>query len=214
MPSHVSNSTAKSLRAIAKPYDVLADVFKRGNRKRLIEEVDAGYNIWSEDNNLGLVLQVLDASRRFAIIKLGSVFAALSIHEVASRTSPDPSDYAETEAYIMTLISSGQLKATLSNPSSKSSGQSILRFTANEATPTSPAQEAEFQRDLAKQMLRLKDLVAQVQEADKRFEMGKEYIEWKKKTRAKEEELAKVQNGGIDNVTDDMMEDEDMMGDV
>ena len=48
MPSDVKGSTAKDLRAICKPYDTLADVYKEGDRAKLEAEVRAGTKLWQE----------------------------------------------------------------------------------------------------------------------------------------------------------------------
>ncbi|EDN11008.1 predicted protein [Histoplasma mississippiense (nom. inval.)] len=57
--------TAKAYRSLAKPYDALADIFKSGNLSRLQAEITAGERIWLNDNNMGLVSQVLAAYQRF-----------------------------------------------------------------------------------------------------------------------------------------------------
>ncbi|QSS63853.1 hypothetical protein I7I51_00913, partial [Histoplasma capsulatum] len=79
MPKTVTPFTAKAYRSLAKPYDALADIFKSGNLSRLQAEITAGERIWLNDNNMGLVSQVLAAYQRFSIVKLEKTFASLSI---------------------------------------------------------------------------------------------------------------------------------------
>ncbi len=79
---------------------------------------------------MSLVLQVLDAFRRFLILRLEQTYAAVPISIVARLTSPQPDNHAETEAYVNSLISSGQLNATLEVSTVPGMG-SMIRFATN-----------------------------------------------------------------------------------
>jgi hypothetical protein len=75
---------------------------------------------------------VLDAFRRFSILKLENTYLALSIPEIGERTSPDPADHAETEAYVVSLMSSGYLNATFHG---RTMGRSLPFFVSPQPPP-------------------------------------------------------------------------------
>lgn len=164
-----------------------------------------------KDHNTGLVLQVVDAFRRFSILKLENTYVALRIAEVAERTSPDPKNYVETAHYIMTLIKSKQLNAEL-NETSEDPQHWILRFAQ---TPTSGPQARTEQRqysELLDQTRRTSRLIVHVRDVDQRLGLSKEYIDWAKKAQ-------KTKDASNDfNLTmfsnDDYIGDEDMMADL
>jgi len=198
MPKTTTPSSAKAYRAIAKPYDALAEKFKTGDRGKLAAEIDVGQNIWQQDRNFGLVLQVMEAFRRFSVLNLGKTFAALPIAKVAERTSPKPSDIAETEAYLASLIASGDLEASLT----KTSGNATtLRF----HTTLTPM-EATIQQDIASQSNALMEMMKHLGDEDGRIELSKEYVMWIRRLKMNRDTQAK--NG----ITDDF--DEDMMADM
>lgn len=147
-------------------------------------------------------MQVYDAFRRFAVIKLGKTFAALSIPQVAQRTSPTPSDLAETERFVASLIAAGDLNATLSE-SGNSQQPAILRFTAYSASSDS---EEALQRELALQSNDLTEMMKHVQDDDARIELSKEYIEYLRKLKRSKEAQEK-DGGGPDDFDEDMMAD-------
>ena len=80
----------------------------------------------SQDNNTGLVWQVLSAFRKFSVGRLGQTFAALTLVDVVHRISPSCS-HEEVEKLVASLIMSNDLDATLLhalyNP-----GFTMLRF--------------------------------------------------------------------------------------
>lgn len=165
-----------------------------------------------QDNNTGLVLQVFDAFRRFSVLKLENTYAALSIPEIARRTFSDASDLAETESYIMSLIASGDLRATLSQ-SPAASGHSTLRFGSSSAGTPLARSELELQQELAVQTNHLMNITKHIQENDKRMELSKEYIDYLRKVKKSKEAEGKDGGSHMDNVNEYDV-DEDMMGDL
>ena len=171
---------------------------------------------FSQDSNTGLLLQVFDAYRRFSILKLGEIYKALYIPEVAKRTSPTPNDLSETESYISSLIASGQLNATLTQPAT-AGGSSVLRFADSSATGTHPRTEAQMHADLVDQTRRVAKVSQFIQETDRRMGISKEYVSYAKKQKknrddfgagAEDEELTSTL---IDDTAYGL--DEDMMAD-
>ncbi|PGH04752.1 hypothetical protein AJ79_06973 [Helicocarpus griseus UAMH5409] len=201
MPKTVTPFTAKTYRSLAKPYEALADVFRTGDLPRLKAEITAGEPVWANDNNVGLVSQVLVAFQRFSIVKLEKIFAALSIPDIASYLGPDA---GITDVFVAGLITADQLRASLMQPSD-SSTPSILRFTSSNSHLVSQS-ELKFKTDLTAQRNRLETLVRNVNGTDAKLELGREYIESLRKAKRSEGDartMAGTANGDFD---------EDMMG--
>ena len=210
MPKTTGTSASKAYRAIARPYDALAEKFSTGSLPKLSAEMEVGQSIWGADCNTGLVLQVLGALRPFSGVELENPFPARSIPLVASRTSPDPTDLVETESYVASLIASGDLKATLSQ-SGNPDQPTILRFTST--TGAEPVTEDMLQAELAAQSQDLSLMMRHLQEDHQRIELSKEYIDFLRKIKKSQDaQNAEVAERGPTNVQDDF--DEDMMADL
>ena len=157
---------------------------------------------------------MVKAFRQFSVLKLGITFAALTVADVARRTSPDPNDYAGTGEYVIHLISTGVLNATISQPSNDPASW-ILRFSDSTSGPLSHTEEQQHQH-LEKQTRKIKLLMEHIHEADRKLSLHKDYIAEAKK--AKKARL-NVLEGGVDETTwttqNDVFEhDEDIMADV
>lgn len=208
IPKTVGLNAIKHIRALAKPYECVAEVFKAGNINRLLGEIESANNVWQEEGNYGLMVEVYQAFRRFSVLKLGRTFVALSIAEVARRTSPHGSDLNETRAYLQGLIASGELKAVISDGGNN--GQ-ILRFLSSSKPAKS---ETQVESALALQTQELQILLKHVQDSEHRMEISKEYIDYLKKLKKIKDDEKKANptgSGGrsaaVDDVDEDMMEE-------
>ena len=167
-----------------------------------------------QDCNRGLVVQVVQAFRQHSVLQLGKTFAALTVADIARRTSPDPNDYAETGDYVIHLISTGVLNATISQQSSDPASW-ILRFSDSTSGPLSRTEEQQHLH-LEKQTRKINLLMEHIREADRKLSLNKDYIaeaKKEKKTRGNDRE------GGMDEspwlTHGDVYEhDEDMMADL
>ncbi|KAL9593317.1 MAG: hypothetical protein Q9179_005947 [Wetmoreana sp. 5 TL-2023] len=209
---------AKHVRILGKPYEALGIVFKDGLDKeldvrRLNAEIHAGNQKWSADCNLDLVLQVLDAYRRFSIVKLGSTYAALLLPQVSQRTSPTPDDYVETAEYITLMINKGQLNATLDSRSRSSEPQSwVLRFATSSSTSPPILSEQQRYEEMVRQAATSSALAEHIRATDRKFMLSKEYSEWMKRLKNDADSSG---NGGdaIMLPGQHPFDDEDIMGD-
>ena len=169
---------------------------------------------YDQDFNHGLVLQVISAFRQFSVLQLGKTFAALTVADIARRTSPDPNDYAGTGDYVIHLISIGVLNATISQPSNDPASW-ILRFPDPRSGPLSHTEEQQHQH-LEKQTLKIKSLIEHIRETDRKLSLNKDYIAEAKK--AKKARQNGLEGGGDENAwmahTDGYEHDEDMMADL
>ncbi|MCJ1452493.1 hypothetical protein MMC28_002836 [Mycoblastus sanguinarius] len=215
MPKTTSSQVAKQYHAIARPYDALAETFKDGIKndetmQKLISEAQAGAQFWNNDFNSGLVRQVIAAFRQFSVLQLEKTYAALTIAEVTRRTSPDPNDYAGTGQYVVHLICSGSLNASLSEPSEDPASW-IVRFSDPTTGPLARSEEQQYE-SLAKQTRKVQTLMDHIREADRKLSLSKDYIAEAKKAKkigpgGEAEAAWAMHNEGFD-------QDEDMMGDL
>jgi COP9 signalosome complex subunit 3 len=208
IPSTVATQTAKLFHTIAKPYDVVANLFETASASRLYAEVQCAQDIWKEDRNTGLIMLVLMSYQKFQIRNLADVYRTISISEVTRTTvsaetdKPMPSDQA-TETLIAHMIDSGELHATITHPVDS---PAVLTF-----NPTGPLlPETEVQRQLALSLEKIKSTMDNIGYTDRRLAREKEYLKWAYKNK----KLPK--NGRGDPTGDDMIwnpvEDEDLMG--
>lgn len=218
LPKTTSPHAAKIYASLARAYDIIARTFREGivgenSAHRLVAECDAGRALWREDCNTGLVKQVIDAFRRFSILRLERTYVALRILDVAHRTSPEPTDYAETAAYVSSLISSGYLNATLTQ-SSEEPHAWVLRFAASSTTGPQGRTEQQQYEDLVKQTTRTMKLSDHVREADRRLGLSKEYLDWARRIQKSKDAGGNVELGGFGTMSDEYVVDEDMMSDL
>lgn len=208
IPRSAGQAAIKHVRAVAKPYECVAEAFKGSDIERLRAEIEAGNSVWQEDQNYGLMVEVYEAFRKFSVLRLGKTFAALSVAEIAKRTSPDPTNLNETQVYLEGLIANGALNAVIAQANG-SQGQ-ILRFLPTSASLKS---EAQVKVALASQTRELEDLLRHVQDSEHRIELSREYIDWLKKLKKMKDEEKKTggaRNGrsaAVDDVDEDVMEE-------
>lgn len=215
LPKIIHQQTLKNIKALSRPYDVIAETFSARDPLRLQLDIEAGRQdgIWARDYNLGLISEVYKAYRQFAVLRLANTFAALPITEVAQRTSPDPTDLTETTQYISDLIVSGDLKAFISPDTPPT-----LRFLPSECTTKT---ETQLQIEIETHKAKLACLLELISNNDHLLELNKEYIEHLqrlKRSRDDEEKSAKAsgaagngRNGQPSGLMDPF--DEDVMAD-
>ena len=207
IPKSASSTSMRHIKAIAKPYECLADVFKIGDLDRLRAEMTEGGVMWNDDGNHGLVGELLQARRKFSILRLGETYAALPVAEIAHRLFNG--DSASALSYLQGLIQLGQLSATIS--SSQGGGEASLRFLSDTSTKKS---EAQVERDLAERTLELRSLLKHVSDLDHRAEVSKEYINFLRKLKVNRDEDTKKGGGGrkanaptMDDLDEDVMDE-------
>lgn len=156
---------------------------------------------------------MIAAYRQFSVLELGKTFAALTVSDITRRTSPDPNDYAETGQFMIHLISSGHLKATVSQPSDDPAGW-IVRFSDSSTSPLADAEDRQYEA-LVRHTQNIKYINENIREIDRKLSLSKDYLAEVKKGKKN-----KNGDGGIDeggswmNHGDLFDQDEDMMGDM
>lgn len=181
LPKSTNQSPARAYHVIAKPYEVLAQIFESGTASRLKSEVEAGSNIFAVDGNVGLVREVLAAFQRFQIRGLAQVYSKISIPEVVSQTTSAVTgckltSAQEGENLVRAMIRNGDLHATLSDPPT---GPSILTLLSSGPVLT----EAQMQTELATTTARIHALTKEIKQTDRMLTHEKEYIKFALKHR-------------------------------
>ena len=212
VPKAISPANLKTLRSLAKPYECVVEAFKSGNIEQMKGEMQIAQDWWIDDSNNGLIIEVFNAFRKFAVLRLSKTFTALSITEVARRTSPNPSDLNETVHYITTLIQSGSLNAQLVTPPTEPTAIPTLRFSMS--TPN--RSEAEIAKALAVKTTQLQHLMRYVAENEHKLEINREYVDFLKKLKKTkdQEKIAAGPGGPVSGANSRVMDiDEEIMGD-
>ena len=155
------------------------------------------------------MIQTLDAFRRFSILKLQSTFAALPLLIVTQRTSRDPDDHAETGRYILALIESNQLNASLSQPSGDPRTW-IVRFAESSSPGSSTVSEKQMHQELKDATARIIELGSYIKNSDRKLALSKEYVE--RSRQAQNKETADGNGAELLGYGDEM--DEDLNGDL
>ena len=144
---------------------------------------------------------------------LEDTYGALTIADVARLTSPDPKDYAETGQFVVGLIASGQLKASISHPS-EDPRTWIVRFAGDAINADQSYPEEQQYEEVQRQAQRVDLLMAKVTDLDCQLRTSKEYVNDSKRSKK-----AKNDGGGFDDATsfppaEIFDQDEEMMGDL
>ena len=124
--------------------------------------------------------EVSEASQRFAVANLGSIYAAIPIPLVARHLGRDPH---QMETYLDVLIADGHLNATIETPPPRSGRALILRFINDQATGPLAESEEQRQAQIVVQTARIAELARYVKEADWRLKMSKEFTAHERKAK-------------------------------
>lgn len=159
-----------------------------------------------------MIRQVIDAFRQFSVLQLERTYAALTVADITRRTSPDPNDYADTGEYLIHLISSGKLNATISEPSEDPASW-IVRFSDDTSGPLARSEEQQYEA-LAKQTRKVKVLMDHIRETDRKLSLSAQYIKEEKKKKKEKEMDGGIPDAWLPRTNDTFEQDEDMMADM
>lgn len=166
-----------------------------------------------QDNNTGLVFQVMEKFRSAAILRLGRSFAALTVSDVAAHVSLSSISTKEMESFLASLITFGVMNATLFHSCDKSS-KTTLRFLMK-TSGLSAAQELRAHKRLLQEAHLLRVLVDNIMQSNHVLELSSEHIEDLRKTQRRVENGAKGNSDmPIGGEVSEFDFDEDMMGDL
>lgn len=207
-PPGMQGSTIKTLKAVSKPYDALADAFMKSNHSKLVAEAHEGGEIWTHDCNVGLVQSVVAENKRRAVTKLGKTYSALPLEQVATSIGLEANETAE---YLRRLIGDGNLNARLDQPDN---GGHVLHFAKDGVAPGPDKSELELKDELVSQTHRIAQLEQDIQEADYALSMSKSYIDSVRRWRNRKggpgpagEDSSELFPQGMDSDDEDVMAD-------
>ncbi|KAK3697068.1 hypothetical protein LTR37_017666 [Vermiconidia calcicola] len=171
LPRTHNQQVMKSMKAIGKPYDALAESFEKRQWRKFQAEMEAGFQIWQEDGNLRLVREVADALMRYRVLDLQNTYAALTVGRVASHLSLSAD---ETFTILTAMREQGYLHARITAFSNDSaSDTAVLHF--------HPTTESADEDSLQNQTTRIESLITFLRDADRRLQLTKDYIEVQKR---------------------------------
>lgn len=166
-----------------------------------------------QDNNDGLVKQVLLSFRKQAVRSLGTTFAAVTTTDVSERALSNKMDVLETERYIVALAVQEDFSTSLVHPS-RNSETSMLRFLTDRLEPSINV-EVSLEEQLRLQHQKLELLVQNVQVSDRRLELSKEYVGHLRKAQKRSDATSKDKGGGGGRKREqNAVLDEDMMDEL
>lgn len=187
-PKLVNKGMAKILQTYAKAYEIFADIYETGDSELLMKENPDASVIFEADGNAGLAIQCLASFRKFKIAALRDTYATLSMSLLLQKGEKFITDKTlgrkhqpleqEMEQIILSMISSGELNATLSQ---STDGSSIVRF----VEPSSPTQETEAANlaELVAQIADTQALTDLAKATSRRMGLEKEFINQSNKQR-------------------------------
>lgn len=150
--------------------------------------------------------------RRSAVFKLGNVFAALSMADVAKHVPPFPSSVEEVESFIVSLILSRNLDATLLH-SSNELRDTTLRFSTR-VSKFRNAQGADVRKCLVSEGMLLKDLMQSIEESNHILELSNEHVESLRRIQNLKNNNKGESDAVISRAAEFDMDEEDIMGDI
>ncbi|KAK8126664.1 uncharacterized protein PG998_002423 [Apiospora kogelbergensis] len=209
LPLYTGPAAAKNYQTLGKPYKDVGSLFDTTNADELRTEVEKSNQIWQEDNNVGLIQEVLSAYQEWQIKNLQNIYSKVSIAEIRQQTKSAQtgsilSSDDDIEALIRNMIISNSLKGVIEK---NDDGTVFLTF-----LPASTAlSEAEFAQEMTKMAVQLKALDPIFKATNERLGTSREYIKHmikEQKRAADKSELDPTM--GFESHVDD----EDLMGGV
>ncbi|KAJ5122851.1 hypothetical protein N7526_009788, partial [Penicillium atrosanguineum] len=174
-PNVTSPNVVKLYQSLAKPYVSLAQIFERGDMKKLVAEVDTAREIWFMDRNMGLVSQVVNTFSGHALIGLRKTFAALTVTEVLEQAPYLPADAMAAETSIASFIMSGAMNAALVHSSSQTN-ETMLRL-SGESLSSRMSYESHMQIHLKKEGQLMTALMGSIEEINHAMGLSDEFVD-------------------------------------
>lgn len=130
------------------------------------------------------------------IIKLSKTYIALPISDITRYISGYPPDQIVTETYLSSLITTGQLNATIAPPMD-SSRSSILRFAASPSEGPLVPTEANKHENLAKSTSDMVKMANNIETVERMLELSKEYTDYARREARRQKENSGTRVQGL-----------------
>ncbi|KAL2859955.1 putative COP9 subunit 3 [Aspergillus lucknowensis] len=192
------------LHSLARPYISLAEAFGKGDLRRMGAEIEIGQSVWKADKNTGLVSQLFDAHDKFAIIKLGKTFSALTVVDVLQRAPSCSRDHFVIEEFVASMVMSNALRASLSH---SPGGQSVTMLRLSPTAQCHAFREEYIRTKLIKGRIALNTIAKHIAQTDEALELSPENLHFIAKSQKWSGNSEKNGTAGAAEI------DEDLMGD-
>lgn len=111
LPKYTSQVVGKYIKPLCQPYYDLATSYSTNDPNDLRMNVNKHSEVFTKDNNMGLVKQCIISLYKKNIQRLTKTFLTLSLADMAGRVQlPSPS---EAEKYVLRMIEDGEIFATI-----------------------------------------------------------------------------------------------------
>lgn len=169
--AHVSSLLMRTSKLYTSLSETFAQALAQGEGPaRFRAEIELAQSRLREDGNLGLAEHAAAAYRKFRILKLQEVFKTMTVAEAAQRISGEAADTEETRYYLQDLIDRHELNASLVKSDE-------FTWQINFADSSSVGWPADASTSLQAQTLRLQTLTHQLQQAERRLLLSKDYVQ-------------------------------------
>jgi len=111
LPKYTSPIVGRYLKPLSAAYIELADTYVKYNPEQLRVIATRHQTIYAQDNNVGLVKQLIASVTKRRIQKLTKTFVTLSLADMAARVNV--SGVNEAESYLLEMIEEGKIFATI-----------------------------------------------------------------------------------------------------
>lgn len=209
LPKYTAINAAKAYHTLAKPYETVAQIFETGSASRLKAEIEIGQQVWDDDSNMGLILNVLSEYQKAQIRNLANIYSKISIPEVNQLTmSAETGNRLQSnflaEGLVRGMIQDGSLDAALSNPPG---GSAILTFKPSGLKLS----EKQVEEELQASKDRIQHLAKEVKRTDRMLTYDKEYLKFVQKQQRLAKDGAGDQGIAGGDLDWNSVEDEDIM---
>ncbi|XP_045480449.1 COP9 signalosome complex subunit 3 [Harmonia axyridis] len=111
IPKYASHVVSRFMKPLSQAYSSLAAAFEMNSNSELQNIISKNSDIFTRDNNMGLVKQVKQMMHKKNIQRLTKTFLTLSLFDVANRVGL--SGVQEAEQYVLQMIEEKQIYATI-----------------------------------------------------------------------------------------------------
>jgi len=130
LPKYTSPIVGKFLKPLCVAYNDLVTAYNSNNVTELRTTITKYQDVYSNDNNMGLVKQVVTSQTRASIRRLTRTFITMSLSDLAIRVGLNSPDQVEKE--LVNMIQSGYIHATISQQ------DGMVRFDTSQGNFSSP----------------------------------------------------------------------------
>ncbi|KAJ7974766.1 COP9 signalosome complex subunit 3 [Quillaja saponaria] len=111
LPKYTSSVAQRNLKGFCQPYYELANIYSTGKIAELESYVETNREKFENDNNLGLVKQVVLSMYKQNIQRLTQTYLTLSLQDIANTVHLNSPKEAET--HVLQMIQDGEIFATI-----------------------------------------------------------------------------------------------------